>query len=734
MNKLAKLIFAASAVVAFSASAQGTADIQAKTANSAYVQDARGVIARNPFGLCWRTGYWTPADAVPGCDGSAGQGAKARTPLRPPCRRRPLRPAPAPAPVPTSEKVSFAADAFFDFDKAVLKPDGKAKLDDLASKLQGHEPGSHHRRRPHRLDRYRCLQPEAVGAPRRSRQGLPGVQGRRSQPHLHRRQGREAAGRRQQDRALAAPRTVAWKSKSSVPAPSNRSGCCTAKPRFGGVFLCAASLRAMRHSPMDQAKLCAFPLLFRHERRPSTNSRNSANWPTAGGIPTSEFRPLHEINPLRLEWINARAPLAGKNVIDIGCGGGILSESMARKGANVTGIDLSEKALKVADLHSLESGVEVRYELISAEDMAAREAGTVRRRHLHGNAGARAGSGRRSCAPAPRWSSRAATCSSRRSTAIPKSYLFAVIGAEYVLRMLPKGTHDYAKFITPAELSQFVRDAGLDARRHQGHDLQPADQDLFAEPGHRASTTWSPARRPLSMIHALANQALLPDPDARHRVPSCSTSTARWPTPRPTWPPPSTGCAPSAAWSRRPTNMLRPTASAGARGMIGAAFGLAPGDDGYEELRAALPRQLPAAMAVHSRAVRRRRRTAGAVCDERGMHWGIVTNKAARFTDPLVPQIGLEHAGCVVSGDTTPHPKPHPAPLLEAARRLGLAPEHCWYVGDDLRDIQAGRAAGMVDRRRRLGLLRRRRSDRPVECGCTGRSPSNCCNLLATIS
>src|SRR6476659_8478713 len=88
--------------------------------------------------------------------------------------------------------------------------------------------------------------------------------------------------------------------------------------------------------------------------------------------PTSEFRPLHEINPLRLEWINAMVPLAGRKVVDIGCGGGILAESMARKGAEVTGIDLSEKALKVADLHSLESGVAVRYEMIAAEDLAAR--------------------------------------------------------------------------------------------------------------------------------------------------------------------------------------------------------------------------------------------------------------------------------------------------------------------------------------------------------------------------
>ncbi|GAC1329211.1 MAG: OmpA family protein [Collimonas sp.] len=127
MNKLAKLVFAASAVVALSASAQEIKDIQANTPNSAYVQDARGVIARDPYGLCWHTGYWTPADSVPGCDGEIAQAAPA-----------PVAPAPAPvapAPAPVSQKVTFAADAFFDFDKAVLKPEGKAKLDDLTSKL-----------------------------------------------------------------------------------------------------------------------------------------------------------------------------------------------------------------------------------------------------------------------------------------------------------------------------------------------------------------------------------------------------------------------------------------------------------------------------------------------------------------------------------------------------------------------------------------------------------------------
>src|SRR5437868_1807698 len=131
MNKLGKLVFAASAVVAFSASAQGVTNIQAKTPTSAYVQDSRGVIATNPFGLCWHTGYWTPADSVPGCDGPLVKAEPAPIVASAP------PPAPVPPPAPTSEKVTFAADAFFDFDKSVLKPDGKAKLDDLTSKLQG---------------------------------------------------------------------------------------------------------------------------------------------------------------------------------------------------------------------------------------------------------------------------------------------------------------------------------------------------------------------------------------------------------------------------------------------------------------------------------------------------------------------------------------------------------------------------------------------------------------------
>ena len=191
--------------------------------------------------------------------------------------------------------------------------------------------------------------------------------------------------------------------------------------------------------------------------------------------PSSEFRPLHEINPLRLEWINARAPLAGRRVIDIGCGGGILAESMAAKGADVTGIDLSEKALKVADLHSMESGVQVRYEKIAAEEMAAREAGQFdivtcmeMLEHVPDPA-----SIVRACATLVKPGGKVFFSTLNRN---PKSYLFAILGAEYLLRLLPKGTHDYAKFITPAELAQYIRQAGLDIDGFKGMSYNPLTQ------------------------------------------------------------------------------------------------------------------------------------------------------------------------------------------------------------------------------------------------------------------
>lgn len=141
--------------------------------------------------------------------------------------------------------------------------------------------------------------------------------------------------------------------------------------------------------------------------------------------------------------------------------------------------------------------------------------------------------------------------------------------------------------------------------------------------------------------------------------------------------------------------LLRPVASAGARGLIGAAFGITPQDDEYIALRDDFLRNYETSIAVHSHLF-------DGVPDllanlqRKDITWGIVTNKVTQLTNLLVPQIGLDHAACVVCGDTTAHPKPHPAPLLEAAKRIGILPERCWYVGDDLRDIQAGRAAGMT--------------------------------------
>lgn len=188
--------------------------------------------------------------------------------------------------------------------------------------------------------------------------------------------------------------------------------------------------------------------------------------------PNSEFRPLHEINPLRLEWINQRIPLFGKRVIDVGCGGGILAEAMAKKGADVTGIDLSDKALKIADLHGLESGTKVRYEKISAEDMALREAGQFdvvtcmeMLEHVPDPL-----SIVRACADLVKPGGHVFFSTLNRN---PKSYLYAILGAEYILQLLPKGTHDYAKFITPAELSAYTRQADLVADSMRGMSYNP---------------------------------------------------------------------------------------------------------------------------------------------------------------------------------------------------------------------------------------------------------------------
>jgi 2-polyprenyl-6-hydroxyphenyl methylase/3-demethylubiquinone-9 3-methyltransferase len=172
--------------------------------------------------------------------------------------------------------------------------------------------------------------------------------------------------------------------------------------------------------------------------------------------PAGEFRPLHEINPLRLEWIARHAHLEGARVLDVGCGGGILAEAMARRGAQVTGIDLSEKALRVAELHLHESGLSVRYEKAAAEDFSG-EFDVVTCMELLEHVPQPA-SMVAACARLARPGGRVFFSTINRN---PKSYLFAVVGAEYVLGLLPRGTHDYQRFIKPSELSRWTRAAGL---------------------------------------------------------------------------------------------------------------------------------------------------------------------------------------------------------------------------------------------------------------------------------
>ena len=143
-----------------------------------------------------------------------------------------------------------------------------------------------------------------------------------------------------------------------------------------------------------------------------------------------------------------------------------------------------------------------------------------------------------------------------------------------------------------------------------------------------------------------------------------------------------------------PFDLLRPLASAGARGLIGAAFDVAPGNPLYDDMRTEFLANYAAAIANRTVLFDGINQLLTEIT-VRGLYWGIVTNKPALYTDALVPKIGLQHAACVISGDTTPHAKPHPEPLFEAARQLQITPQDCWYVGDDLRDIQAGKAAGM---------------------------------------
>jgi len=191
--------------------------------------------------------------------------------------------------------------------------------------------------------------------------------------------------------------------------------------------------------------------------------------------PNSEFKPLHDINPLRLDWIDACIGLAGKRILDVGCGGGLLSEGMAVRGADVTGIDLSDKPLGVAKLHLLESGQKVDYRKISVEQLADEMPGAFDAvtclemlEHVPNPSSVVT-----ACARLVKPGGQVFLSTLNRN---PKSYLLAVIGAEYLLQMLPKGTHDYAKFIKPSELARWCKLANLEPDEVVGMSYNPLTQ------------------------------------------------------------------------------------------------------------------------------------------------------------------------------------------------------------------------------------------------------------------
>jgi len=189
--------------------------------------------------------------------------------------------------------------------------------------------------------------------------------------------------------------------------------------------------------------------------------------------PESEFRPLHQINPLRLDWIDQFAAISGKNVVDVGCGGGILAESMARRGANVLGVDLADKPLKVAQLHAMEGGVaNLEYRSIAAEDLAAEQPAAFdvvtcmeMLEHVPDPS-----SIIRACASMARPGGWVFFSTLNRN---PKSFLFAIVGAEYLLKLLPQGTHEFSRFIRPAELARWIREAGLELVQFKGLEYNP---------------------------------------------------------------------------------------------------------------------------------------------------------------------------------------------------------------------------------------------------------------------
>jgi 2-polyprenyl-6-hydroxyphenyl methylase/3-demethylubiquinone-9 3-methyltransferase len=248
-----------------------------------------------------------------------------------------------------------------------------------------------------------------------------------------------------------------------VPASTNNPSGLQKEPRYGAVFLCLNDNHLMlTNDNFDPAELAKFSALAHRW------------WDLE-----SEFRPLHQINPLRLEWIDSLVPLKGLRALDVGCGGGILADSMARKGATVLGIDLATKALKVAQLHALEAQTEgVEYREISAEALAAEQPASFdvvtcmeMLEHVPDPS-----SVVKACAALVKPGGYVFFSTINRNA---KSFLFAIVGAEYVLNMLPRGTHEYAKLIKPSELAGYCRAADLNLEKTRGLEYNPFTQHYW---------------------------------------------------------------------------------------------------------------------------------------------------------------------------------------------------------------------------------------------------------------
>ncbi len=334
----------------------------------------------------------------------------------------------------------------------------------------------------------------------------------------------------------------------------------------------------------------------------------------------SEFKPLHDINPLRVNWIDERVSLAGKTVLDVGCGGGILSEAMAQRGASVTGIDMGEAPLAVARLHQLESGVNVDYRQITAEALAEEmpeqfDVVTCLEMLEHVPDPA---SVIRACQRLVKPGGQVFFSTINRN---PKAYLFAIIGAEYLMRLLPRGTHEFKKFIRPSELGAWSRAAGLTVKDIIGLTYNPLTQALQAVQRCRRQLHDPDPEGGLMRLRAVLfdmDGTLLDSaPDFIAVIQAMRSARDLQPV---------------------TAQAIRDVVSGGARAMVAAAFAEAPGTAAFEALREEFLQRYQAHCAVLTRPYPGISELLSDI-ERAHLHWGVATNKPLRYAEPIMQQL-----------------------------------------------------------------------------------------------